>query len=546
MKTQKSSERRHAPPTPVAVGSRKQLFVDEAFFAVTRNVGLTMNPPEKTYEATIGPDRPWEMSIGNGSVVQVGDEYRMYYSASYVYQDGSSAASVEPSSRLCMAVSSDGIHWSKPSLGLVEFQGSKDNNIVFPGEDAWLCGATVFLDTRPGLPDDEAFKGIFRWTPPGVPPSEISEWVFKSPDGLHWTPMRDRQAFRYSDTDHAVFWDERIGKYVVYMRYNSSPYYNAERVIHEGFRHGRPMVFANGVALRDGKVPGHDYCAPDDGRIYTSMSYRKVGRYELDNLSLWDEPANWGGTPPVTALDFDESDPPGMDIDNCGALKYPFADNVYLMFPAMNCHLPDPPAGIGHNDAIFEVRLATSRDGVRYHYPASRSLYLPLGVQGEFDSGLVSVLPGSIVRNGPRLYQYYHARDYALRHGVGWRELIKEDRYRPPVISRMVTRLDGFVSVDAPYEGGEFTTPPMTFEGDSLQLNVQTSFPGCVKVELLSQGQPVAGRKLDNADPISGNFIDRACTWNGNSEVSALAGKPVQLRFVMRDAKLYAFQFMSS
>jgi hypothetical protein len=79
-----------------------------------------------------------------------------------------------------------------------------------------------------------------------------------------------------------------------------------------------------------------------------------------------------------------------------------------------------------------------------------------------------------------------------------------------------------------------------------LQLNVQTSFPGCVKVELLSDGQPVEGYKLDDSDPISGNFIDHICTWNGRSDVSALAGKSVQLRFVMWDAKLYAFQFMAS
>lgn len=542
--TDKAYQKGEAMPSKklVDVGSRKQLFIDEAFFAATRNVGLRMNPPEKTYEAAIQADRPWETGIGNGSVVQVDDGYRMYYDA---YDICKSESSPEMAVRLCMAVSRDGIHWEKPALELVEFNGSTDNNIVFPVKGTGISSlSAIFRDTRPGIADDETFKGIFRWMPPGAPPEDISEWAFKSPDGLHWTPMSDKPAFRYSDTNHAVFWDERIGKYVVYMRYNSSPYYNAERVIREGFRHGKPMVFANAAALMEGPVDGHDYCAPDDGRIYTSISYRKVGRYELDDISFWAGPENWGGTPPVTALEFDELDPPGVDIDNCGALKYLWADDVYLMFPAMNCHLPDPPLGIAHNDAIFEIRLAASRDGVRYHYPASRSLYLPLGVRGEFDSGLVSMLPGSIVRNGSHLYQYYHARDYALRHGVGWRELMKQGKYRPSVISRLVTRLDGFVSVDAPYEGGEFTTPPMTFDGNSLQLNVRTSFPGCVKVELLSDGQPVEGYKLEDTDPISGNFINHICTWNGQSDVSALVGKPVQLRFVMRDAKLYAFQFM--
>ena len=532
---------------PTDVGSRKQLFIDEKFFATTRNVGLKMNPPEKTYEPAIKADQPWEtMGVGNGSVVQVGDEYRMYYAARYIYESDSFVTAVEPSSRMCMATSRDGIHWEKPSLGLVEFDGSKDNNIIFPAEDTWFTAGTVFIDTRPGIGDDETFKGIFRWTPAGVSPEEMSEWGFKSPDGLHWTPMSDRPAFRCSDTNHAVFWDDRIGKYVVYMRYNSKPYYVLEKVTREGFRHGKPMVFANAAALKRGPLDGHDYCGPDDGRTYTSIAYRKVGRYELDDISFWDVPKNWGGTPPITALEFDELDTPGVDIDNCGALKYPWADNVYLMFPAMNCHLPDPPVGVSHNDAVFEIRLATSRDGVRYHYPGSRSLYLALGVRGEFDSGLISIMPGSIVRNGPRLYQYYQAQDYALRHGATWQELRQKGEYNPPVISRLVTRLDGFVSVDAPYEGGEFTTPAMTFEGNSLQLNVHTSFPGCVKVELLSDRQPVKGYTLYDADPISGNFIDQTVTWNGQSDLSQLVGKPVQMRFVMKDAKLYAFRFSAT
>jgi len=513
----------------IDVGSKKQLFIDETFFAVTQNVGLKMNPPQKTYEATIPADRPWE-SMGvslAGSVVQVGDTYRMYYIAYY----SNDAEADEPASRLCLAVSSDGIHWDKPSLGLVEFNGSKDNNIVFPATDTWFCGAFVFRDTRPGIGADEFYKGIFRWTPPGVPSSEVAEWVFKSPDGLRWSPMRDTPAFRYSDTGHAAFWDERIGKYVVYMRINSSPYYEGNHYLREDFRHGRPVVFANNSALHGG--------APDDGRTYTSIAYRRVGRYALDDISLWNGPRN-------IALEFDELDTPGVDIDNCGALKYPWADNVYLMFPAMNCHLPDPPVGVNHNDAVFEVRLATSRDGVCYHYPASRSLYLPLGIRGEFDSGLVEIVPGSIVRNGPRLYQYYGARNYALRHGTTWRELLVKGEYEPPVISRLVTRLDGFVSVDAPYEGGEFTTVPMLFEGDILQLNVQTSFPGYVKVELLADGQPVEGYTLADADPISGNFIDHTVTWNLKSTLAALAGRPVSLRMVMKDAKLYAFQFSES
>ena len=507
-----------------SVGSKKQLFIDEEFFASTKNVKLTMNPPAKTGEATIPADQPWEeLGVGGGSIVQVGQEYRLYYSANYMYP-----GSNEPSRRLCMAVSQDGVRWEKPSLGLVTFNGSNDNNIVFPADDSWFCGGWVFVDTCPSIGPEEQYKMVCRWCPPGVPKTEVSEWALKSPDGLHWSRMSDRPAYRFSDTTNSAFWDDRIGRYVVYMRHNSDPYYAPKPVYIEGLRDGKPVVFTNNV----GRVQ-----APDDGRTYIAIAYRKVGRYETDDLAFWDTPDHWGH-PRQTVLSFDEQDPPGIDIDNTGATKYPWSDHAYLLFPAMYRHYPEPPAGEFHNDGVFEMRLATSRDGIHFRYP-SRSPFVPLGVQGEFDSGLVYMAVG-MIRRGPQLYLYYSTRNDTLRHGAGGPDVYRSN---PPVISRLVLRMDGFVSADAPYEGGEFTTVPVVFKGTSLHLNVQTSIAGYVKVELLRDGQPVEGYSAAEADPVRGNFIDKAVTWNGQSDLSALAGQPVWIRFVMKDAKLYAFQF---
>ncbi|MCD6335825.1 MAG: hypothetical protein J7M27_10925, partial [Candidatus Latescibacteria bacterium] len=92
----------------------------------------------------------------------------------------------------------------------------------------------------------------------------------------------------------------------------------------------------------------------------------------------------------------------------------------------------------------------------------------------------------------------------------------------------------------------ELTTVPLVFEENALELNVQTGVAGHVLVELLRNGQPVPGYSADDADPIKGNFIEKTVTWNGQSDVSSLTGQPVQVRFVMRDAKLYAFQFRMS
>ena len=104
----------------------------------------------------------------------------------------------------------------------------------------------------------------------------------------------------------------------------------------------------------------------------------------------------------------------------------------------------------------------------------------------------------------------------------------------------------GFDSADAPYKGDELTTVPLWFDGNALELNVQTSVAGHVLVEILRDREPIQGYSVADADPIKGNFIEKTVTWNGQSDVSSLAGEPVQVRFVMRDAKLYAFQFAAS
>ena len=59
-------------------------------------------------------------------------------------------------------------------------------------------------------------------------------------------------------------------------------------------------------------------------------------------------------------------------------------------------------------------------------------------------------------------------------------------------LGRAVMRLDGFVSVDAGYEGGEFTTPLIRFAGNRLELNVDASAGGCVRVKLGRRGIRVA------------------------------------------------------
>jgi hypothetical protein len=63
-------------------------------------------------------------------------------------------------------------------------------------------------------------------------------------------------------------------------------------------------------------------------------------------------------------------------------------------------------------------------------------------------------------------------------------------------------------------------------------------------VEILDQqGKPIPGFTLADCDPVFGDAIERAVTWKGSTDVSALAGQPIKLRFKLKDADLFAFQF---
>jgi hypothetical protein len=56
-------------------------------------------------------------------------------------------------------------------------------------------------------------------------------------------------------------------------------------------------------------------------------------------------------------------------------------------------------------------------------------------------------------------------------------------------------------------------------------------------------GKPIPGFRLVDSRDLFGDLVEQEVRWDGGPEVSAVAGRPVRLRFVMKDADLYSFQF---
>ena len=122
---------------------------------------------------------------------------------------------------------------------------------------------------------------------------------------------------------------------------------------------------------------------------------------------------------------------------------------------------------------------------------------------------------------------------------------VNQDYAQPTAhLRRYSMRLDGLASLRAPYEGGECLTKPLRFSGKRLLLNFSTSAAGGIRVEIQdASGKPVPGFTLADAVETIGNEIERAARWKGGPDLGSLAGKVLRLRFVLRDARLYALRF---
>ncbi|UCF15022.1 MAG: hypothetical protein JSW59_16560 [Phycisphaerales bacterium] len=109
---------------------------------------------------------------------------------------------------------------------------------------------------------------------------------------------------------------------------------------------------------------------------------------------------------------------------------------------------------------------------------------------------------------------------------------------------RYTYRIDGFVSLHGSFQGGEMITKPLIFKGRSLIVNFSTSAAGSLRVEIQdSGGKAVEGYALSECREIYGDEIERLVQWRNSSDVSNLAGEPIRLRFVLKDADVFAFGF---
>lgn len=200
--------------TAVDLGGRLELFVDD-YLVDSIEGGITkqtMLPEPK--EVVFVADQPWEGNTsGYYTLFQDGDLYRMIYRG-WQHDENKKAAHPEVT---CYAESKDGIHWTKPKLGLFEWNGSKANNIVWIG--AGSHNFTAFRDDRPGVEPTARFKALGGSGGKGGLSRGLLPFI--SPDCKNWKTLRDEPVITNGafDSQNLAFWDSDRKEYRAYWRY---------------------------------------------------------------------------------------------------------------------------------------------------------------------------------------------------------------------------------------------------------------------------------------------------------------------------------------
>lgn len=471
------------------------LFWSEAFTDTERtDATLSVNRAMRR-EKVLTLDRPWE---GNGgtyaSVIKDGERYRMYYQTCTLTADERI-----PQIHVCYAESRDGLHWETPSLGLCEWNGSRDNNIVLLGIND---NFSIMIDENPKCPSNERYKavlegGFAKDFPDGKPPYKLV--MMTSPDGFHFSkPRVISEGYPY-DSQNTLHWDRKTGKYYCY------------------FRDTLKIDFSPNALWKDSPV-------------------RAVRVMESTDCVHWSEPVL------LEYLSGEEY----PTYTNC-VMKYPYDDRYFIGFPTRyverlewNSNFEQhaayelrrkryemkPRLGLATTDCVF----MSSIDGYRWHRFDEATM--TAGSEGGFNwiygdcypaSGTLVETQSAVEGEPCELSLYVRTRNPKD-------ETVNE-------IVRYTYRKDGFASYKAPYRPKTLVTKPFLWEGtDRLFLNFRTSARGYIFVTVLDE---------------SGSAIDgyRSCELFGDSlhreikfdrPLSDLSGAPIRFRFDMSDAELFS------
>ena len=459
---------------PLAVGLQRQLFVDGYVIDSMEGVRLELGCP-RDEGAVFHFDQPWEGAFsGYSTILQDTDRFLLYYRG--LPQAGGDGTDRETT---CVALSEDGVRWTRPVLGLFEVDGSRENNVVLAHAAPVSHNFSPFLDTRPGVEPGRRFKAIGGNESSGL-------FAFTSGDGLHWSRLGEEPVLTGGefDSQNVAFWSPSEGLYVAYFRTWTGEGYSGLRTVS---RASSPdfLSWSEPVEMRFGDGPReHVYTHQTHPYFRAPQVYVAIGARFMPGRRVV----------------------PESEVERLGV---------------------HPRYGSDCSDAV----LMTTRGGDLYDRTFREAFLRPgIGLENWVSRSNFPAL--HLVQTGPSEMSLYVNQNYAQPTAE---------------LRRYSMRLDGLASLRAPAAGGQWTSKPLTFAGERLEINFATSARGGIHFELQDEdGRPLAGFSFDEAVEQIGNELERIVSWRGGRDLSRLAGRVVRLSCRMVDADLYSFRFLRS
>lgn len=474
-----------ATPTPrevIEIGSRRELFLDRFLIDAMTNTTLRLHRPVDR-GSVLRFDRPWEGPFsGYVTILHAGKKYQAYYR-------GAPAAEKKDTGDhqvVCYAESDDGIHWTRPSLDLFPRPDAATTNIVLADAAPDTHNFSPLIDTRPGVNPAERYKAIG-----GYHQSGLSAYV--SADGVRWKRLRDRPILTRQDVGY-----KEGSKSIVFDSQNVAFWSDAEK---------KYLLFY---------------------RVYKAGK-RRIARVESDDFLTWKAP---------TLMEYRRGNEPAP-------IEQIYISQTQPYFRAPHVYIATSARFMQGRRAITAQEAEAIRVNPRYFNDTSDAVFMTSRGGGVYDRTFMEafVAPGVGPENWTSRTNYPALN--VVPTGPHEMSLYVNQNYGQPTshLRRYSLRLDGFASVRADYDGGEMRTKPLRFHGSTLLLNFATSAAGGIRVEVQDEGgTPIPGFTLADCRELIGNDIERAVTF-ASADLRRLSGQAVRLRFVMKDADLYALRF---
>lgn len=469
----------------IPIGNRRELFVDDGLIESLSGAARQELKHPQPAGTVLRFDAPWEGNTSfYPSVIYDGKKYRMYYR-------GSVGSKYVVTKNL-----EDGEVFPKDHPPVAAYAESEDG-IHWEKPNLGLREFQGNIDNAVLMMDGDFAKDVthnftaFMDGNPACPESERYKGVgglegelfgFVSDDGLSWKLAQEDPIIRDGkfDSQNVVFWDDLRKLYVAVYR----------DFVH-GVRTIKTATSADFVNWSEGVLA--DYGGIPDEHLYTNAT-----------------------------------------------VPYFRAPHLYVSFPKrfmpFRTRVHD-----SRNNGLSDGVFMSSRDGVRWtRFPEA---FIRPGLNERNWIHRTTAVAQGIYQTGPEELSLYVVRHYT---------------YPSCHMERMTLRLDGFVSIYAPMAGGELITRPLTYEGVekdedgevALFLNYSTSAAGSIRVEIQDmKGNPIPGFALEDSPVLYGDSTEEEFAWvrpdtrTDTNALNSMRGRPIRLRFVLKDADLYAFQF---